>query len=288
MLAPAGVNPYALIGYRDQLRFSAFDPAEAAGRDAAWLYAALVDEGDMMRIEMPPMSGIAEIREVTSVETAGAQVWITTAGLGGDTSTRTYPSRDRVEVMFPARHPAEDGPYAGRLFAPRPYQAQPGPADSPDLTGIQAPSADRTAGAGSDRLTELEDRIASLEREVARLRGDGTAAGTGGWQASLSIGEALGRRRPDPAAPADPHGWGETAGSTGPLLDAQAGARQAIPELRASGSGGGSPRSPATSAAWPATRTRGGCGSPIRPGRCGPGGACGREPARSPATSPPR
>ena len=44
VIAPAGVNPYALIGYRDQQRFSAFDQAEAAGRDAAFIYAALVDE----------------------------------------------------------------------------------------------------------------------------------------------------------------------------------------------------------------------------------------------------
>jgi len=236
VIAPAGVSPYALIGYRDQLRFSAFDPAEAAGRDAAFVYAALVDEGDMIRIEVPPGSGLTDIREVTGVEAAGAQVRITTTSLGGEQRTDPHSGRDRVEVMIPGRHPAEDSLNAGRLFAPRPYQIRPGPAEDLELAAALARTAGPAPGQDDDRLTVLENRVAELERELGRLRGTGTPAGPADWHASLSMGEALGRHRPHPGGPGaapDPHGWGAAADSTGPLLDAQAQAQAAAPELGA-------------------------------------------------------
>src|SRR5581483_8935044 len=102
LIAPDLASPYAWISFRNQRRFSEFDPAEAAGHDAARLEASLVDAGDQVRLEVLPKSGHLEIREVTGVETSGAKVTITTRGLGGDTRDHTFAIRDRVEVLLPA------------------------------------------------------------------------------------------------------------------------------------------------------------------------------------------
>ena len=230
VIAPAGVNPYALMGYRDQQRFSEFDQAEAAGHDAAWIYAELVDVGDMVRIQAQP-GGDPEIRAVTGVETAGIRVEITTAGPGGDTRTDPYPRRDRAEVGLPVLHPAEDGPYGARLFAPRPQQIRPGPAAAGGLTAARSATASEAAGLGSDLVGELQRRVADLEREVALLRAAGTAgpgvAGDGPATAGARQREQLA------AAPAiGAAGWGPAAAGAEWLRQAQVSAGQAIAGLR--------------------------------------------------------
>jgi hypothetical protein len=211
VVAPAGVNPYALMSYRDQQRFSQFDQAEAAGHDAAWIYAELVDIGDIVRIQAQPGDG-AEIRAVTGMETAGIRVEITTAGPGADSRPHPYLRRDRVEVRLPVRHPAEDDFLGGaRLFAPRSEQIRPGSAAAEGLTATR-PATDREAiGLGSDVVADLQRRVADLEREVALLR----AAGTAG-----------------PAAAADGRVWGPAAASAERLRQAQVSAGQAIAGLR--------------------------------------------------------
>jgi len=225
-VTPDGVNPYALLSFRAQQRFSGFDQAEAAGRDAAFTYAVLVDEGDQVRIEVPPRSGRIDIREVTSVRTVGARVWISTVSLGGEERSDPYASRDRIEVMLPGWHPAEDGPDAARLFAPRPYQIRPGGAPDPVPAEAEAVAGRPEAG----QIAELAGRLAAVERELARLR-EAATAGPGTWQASLSMGEALGRARPPAPGPADPHGWGAAAGDARDLLAAQETTRQAVTGL---------------------------------------------------------
>jgi hypothetical protein len=197
LTAPTGTSPYAWMRFRDQQRFSQFDPAEAAGRDSAQIDAALTDRGDLIRARTP--SGQPELREITSTVPAGIYIHVSTTGPGGDTRTDRYRSRDRVEVMLPARHPAEDGPYAGRLFTPRPHQIQPGP--------------------DARRLSELEARVADLEEEVRRLRASGTP-GPHGRPA-----------RPAAGPRADPHGWDRAAAGTGPLRQAQAATADAVPGL---------------------------------------------------------
>jgi hypothetical protein len=210
VVAPAGVNPYALMGYRDQRRFSEFDQAEAAGHDAAWVYAELVDVGDMVCIQAQP-GGDPEIRAVTGVETAGIRVEVTTADPGGDTRTDAYLRRDRVEVRLPVRHPAEDGPYGARLFAPRPEQIRPGPAADGGLTAARPATDSEAIGLGGDLVAQLQRRVADLEREVALLRAAGTAV---------------------PAAGADGRAWGPAAASAEWLRQAQVSAGQAIAGLR--------------------------------------------------------
>jgi hypothetical protein len=217
VIAPAGINPYALMRYRDQQRFSEFDQAEAAGHDAAWMDAVLVDAGDLVRIQIEP-GGDPEIRAVTSAQAAGIRVRVTTTGPGGDTRTHPYLSRDRVEVMLPARHPAEDGPYAAQLFAPRPHQALPGPAAGSGPAAARPTTASLAAGLGGVRFAELEQRVAALERELAHLRSTGTA-GPG------SDGDG-------PARSADGHVWAPAAASAEWLRQAQASAGHAIAALR--------------------------------------------------------
>ena len=217
VIAPTGVNPYALMSYRDQQRFSQFDQAEAAGHDAAWIYAELVDVGDLVCVQAQP-GGDPEIRAVTGVETAGIRIEVTTAGPGGDTRTDPYLRRDQVEVRLPVRHPAEDGPYGARLFAPRPQKIRPGPAADGGLTAAR-PATDREAiGLGGDLVADLQRRVADLEREVALLR----AAGTAGPD---SAGDG-----PAPAVAAA--SWGPAAASAEWLRQAQVSAGQAIAGLR--------------------------------------------------------
>ena len=207
VLAPARINPYALIRYRDQQRFSLFDPAEADGRDSAPLPATLVDVGDLIRAETAPGSGQVDIREVTGVRTAGIEVHITTTGPGSGTRTRPpYQTRDRIEVMIPAWHPAEAGPYADRLFAPRPRQVQTDPA--------------------ADLISALENRVAALEREVAGLRASGTARPDDG---PTGPGAAEGSA---PGPSAGQRGWAEAAASAGQVRQALAVAAGAVPGLR--------------------------------------------------------
>ena len=218
VIAPAGVNPYAWLRYRDQQRFSAFDPAEAAGLDAAWLTVGLADIGDQVRTETAPGSGRWEIREVTGKETAGIHVQLTTTRPDGDTRTDPYRSLDRIEVMIPARHPAEDSPYAARLYAPRPAPARPGPPGGP----AQAPAGAIQAGTGAaqagsaarpddDRFAELEDRVRRLEQRLRDVEGAGAAG---------------------PAPAGDQGNWRTAAASTGPLRQALTAAGETITGLR--------------------------------------------------------
>jgi hypothetical protein len=117
LLSPWTVDPYACIPYRQRVRFTAFDAAEAAGLDAAGLPAILVDPGDRVRAQHP-CGGGPEIRKVLDVHsTGGATVMIASAGLRGSTTIQDCSARRAVDVMIPHRHPGENGPQALCLFA---------------------------------------------------------------------------------------------------------------------------------------------------------------------------
>lgn len=114
LISPGQVDPYASLRIRQRRRFGEFDAAEAGGRITAWLRAGLVDAGDFL---CSGQHNLWQIIQVTHASrTLGIFVQITADGLGS--GTWTYPADELVEVMIPARHPAEYGPQARRLFAP--------------------------------------------------------------------------------------------------------------------------------------------------------------------------
>jgi hypothetical protein len=162
LISPQDVHPYEHVRYRQEQRWPAFDVAEASGRDAAWLYAALVDRGDLIRVEQPPQSGSLETREVTDVARPdGLHVEITTAGSAGALSTQVYPGRENVEVLIPPHHPAEDGLDASRLFAPPAATS----AAAPQEAGPPSPAAQpgKSGRADGAPLSEREAREPEAE-----------------------------------------------------------------------------------------------------------------------------
>ena len=164
LIAPAGANPYALLPFRDQQRFGVFDAAEAAGGDWALLPARLAGQGDRVRVQVPGGSGLTEIREITAVHATGPLVQVTTAGDGG-LRTSTVHGRDQFQVLLPARHPAEDGRYAARLFAPLPAPPDPAPAARGPLAGIE------------DRVDHIGQHLAALQADATQRRADGRRPG---------------------------------------------------------------------------------------------------------------
>ncbi len=196
LVSPRGVNPYVWLPYRQQKRFSAFDTAEAAGRPAALLAATFVDPGDRIR------AGNGDIHEVTEVtRDSDSDAWITTTGRGGAIS-QPYGSRDLVEVIIPARHPAEDTPDATRLFA-IPSRA---PGHGPDPLPRRVPAPPARPGSSLDYLSFAEGDIGDLRRAMGFLRSQGEADGPGtrapgqpGWQASVTMTGAM-QRAQDHAA----------------------------------------------------------------------------------------
>jgi hypothetical protein len=118
LLSPWSVNPLAGLSYRQRVRFTAFDAAEAAGLDAAGLPATFVDQGDSILLAHP-CSGQPVTREVLDAHTTGgAAVIICSVDSSGRTFIREHPARDALNVMIPSHHPAEDGPQGPCLFAP--------------------------------------------------------------------------------------------------------------------------------------------------------------------------
>ena len=190
LISPQDVHPYEQVRYRQAQRWPAFDAAEASGRDAARLFAALVDRGDLIRVEQPPRSGSLQVREVTDiVRQDGLTVEITTADSTGAQSTQVLPGRETVEVLIPARHPDQDSPAARWLFAPSEVAA---PTDA-------AGTADPGQG---DRLLLMEARITELEEALLRLREDSSGPGPtpptpdrARWQTAVTGAEALQRAR---------------------------------------------------------------------------------------------
>jgi hypothetical protein len=250
LISPQDVHPYEQVRYRQQQRWPAFDAAEASGRDAARLYAALVDRGDLIRAEQPPRSGSLQVREVTDiVRQDGLTVEITTADSTGAASTQAYPAREPVEVLIPARHPAEDSPAASSLFgllaatgpAParvtagttgllEPPGAGNGEEPETDDQGDPLPSAEeyeqwpgniheppRAVNAGQEEWrAQLEARVADLEKALSRLREDG--------------GQPM--PAPDPPKAPDRSRWQAAVTSTDAIQRARDRAAHALPALR--------------------------------------------------------
>ena len=188
--APAGTSPYTGLRNRDRQRFSLFDQAEAAGQPGARLHAALVDIGDMVRAELP--GGVLDIREVTAITAGGLRLRITTEGLAADTRTDPYSSRDLIDVAVPQRHPAEDGPGAARLFAPRPYQVGPGTDGSPGQAAVAGRGAAAAGAEQPDTLAGLAARVADLERQLAGLLATAATARTRQLAAQREHGRGAG------------------------------------------------------------------------------------------------
>ena len=117
LISPHGLDPYACLPVRQRRRFGEFDAAEAVGWRTAWLPATLVDPGDFISAQD------GDILHVSDVDHGGAgsgeYVRVLADDLGGDTASKTFGHNELTEIMIPASHPAEDGPQAWRLFAPR-------------------------------------------------------------------------------------------------------------------------------------------------------------------------
>jgi hypothetical protein len=115
LISPSGVDPYGHMSIRQRRRFGEFDLAEAAGSGTAWLDAVLVDEGDFITTRR------GDILQVTRTGQAagsrGVLARIAADGISGS-GIWIYLGAAPVQVVIPARHPAEDGPQARRLFAP--------------------------------------------------------------------------------------------------------------------------------------------------------------------------
>lgn len=116
LVSPGQVDPYACLRIRQRHRFGEFDAAEADGRITARLRAGLVDAGDLICARQHDISQISQVTHACGAP--GVSVRITADSLCGSTGTWTYQACDLVEIMIPARHPAEHGPQAQRLFAP--------------------------------------------------------------------------------------------------------------------------------------------------------------------------
>ncbi len=125
LISPAGVDPFARMNRRQRLRFSEFDVAEAAGLPAARLHADLIDAGDFIVIP----GGRDDIVQVSQAAlicgAAGVSVRLLADRLGQEPDVPAcgeadllFQAADLVDVLIPARHPAEAGPQAWRLFAP--------------------------------------------------------------------------------------------------------------------------------------------------------------------------
>jgi hypothetical protein len=195
LVSPRDVNPYAWLPYREQHRSSEFDTAEASGQTAVWLQAMFLNDGDQIRTET------GDIRQIQLVTwDSESALRITTAG-PSDTSSQLADRRDWIEVMIPARHPAEATPAGARLFA--------------------LPAGPHPPAAG-DLQAHPDAEITGLRQAMTGLRGQHAApprhapAGPPGWSPAITMSQALqrgphGARQaasgpPAGAAPAQP-GW---------------------------------------------------------------------------------
>ena len=231
---PRGVNPIAWLPFRQQRRCWEFDGAEAMGLDSKVLQATYVDQGDRIR------TAAGELREVTACTWLNdKRMKIATTGPDGNPSVEEYDClSDMLEVMIPARHPAEDCPAAAQLFAIPPPEH-----------GLRDQQRAATAAAdwpgGQDAGTEAE--LAGLAATLGWVRRDGSPAGSP-WAAaplpghesgpaSITMAQALSRGSAPPgllAAVTAPGqaGWRVSVGMTGRLLQAQDPAAAAIGGLR--------------------------------------------------------
>jgi len=117
LVSPAGVDPYACMDRRQRRRFGEFDAAEAAGLDAARLPATLVDIGDFITTDdRPDLLQVSQYALVCGG--LGVSVRLIGEGLSGGTDMLVCRDTELLRVTIPARHPAEFGPQARRLFAP--------------------------------------------------------------------------------------------------------------------------------------------------------------------------
>ena len=117
LVCPAGVDPYACMDRRQRRRFGEFDAAEAAGLGAARLPASLVDIGDFITADDRP--GLLQVSQAAlACGALGVSVRLIGEGLGDGTDMLVLRETDLVQVAIAARHPAEFGPQARRLFAP--------------------------------------------------------------------------------------------------------------------------------------------------------------------------
>ena len=195
-VSPAGTSPYDGLPVRDRQRFDLFDQAEAAGRPSARLPAHLIDPGD--RLPAAPgllpdctvTSAAVSRRVVASAEgadgvfttasaSAGGVVTITAAGGPGDLpGRREFAESEPLDVALPARHPAQNGPHASRLFAARPAAAPPAHPALP-------------AAGTREQLAALTVQMQVIDRR--RLAGVPPGSPAPGW-------ERRGRRGPATAA----------------------------------------------------------------------------------------
>ena len=170
LISPRGVSPLDWLPIRQIRRFGEFDSAEATGRDSAMLPATLIDRGDHIR------TAAGEVREVIAhTDLSSASVKIATTGPGGPDSGQQYARWETVEVMIPARHPAQDSPVAGQLFAVTAPPAQ--------RTGASAASGQALAPAASlDELTGLQETLDWIRRDGAPAPGRGVPGNPGRGQ----------------------------------------------------------------------------------------------------------
>ena len=202
---PGSQVQFMHAGDRDRLRSGEFGTAQAGGRDAAHLPAALVDPGDQVRIEVPPRSGRLRVREVTGVKTSAGKVQITTVSPHGELRARTYLSSARIEVILPARHPAGNSPGSTQLQAPRPGRPRPGPGEP---AAVHAAVRDTLPGplAVYERRMRLLEAAGVLPQNPTRTPAPG---GTGRRHTAMSMGHE--RPTPPRTAPRQPGRW-RTAG----------------------------------------------------------------------------
>jgi hypothetical protein len=161
-------------------------------------------------------------------------VKIATTGPGGNQSQEYEGLSETLEVMIPARHPAEDCPAAAQLFAISP--PEPGRQDQQ-----RGAAGAATRPGGPDAGTEAE--LADLEAVLAWVGRDGSPGaavplpGRESGPASITMTEALSRGSTPTgllaadAAP-DQAGWQVSVGMTGRLQQAQDPAAAAIGGLR--------------------------------------------------------
>jgi hypothetical protein len=226
LITPRGVRPLDWLPIRQIRRFGEFDSAEATGRDSAMLPATLIDPGDHIR------TAAGEVREVVAQTDLGPEsVKIATNGPGGPDSGQQYTRWATVEVIIPARHPAQDSPAAGQLFADTPPPGRRAGASAADGQAFAAP-------ARPDELTGLQEALEWIRRDGAAAPRHGVPPipGAGSGPAPISLDEALGRRGgrhrlPAAAAMPDQAGWRVSVTMTGTMHRAQGEAAAQIGSL---------------------------------------------------------
>jgi hypothetical protein len=178
LVFPSGTRPHQGISPQDAERLRRFDDAEAAGMDRAALPARMVQAGDKVPAALPlgPGEPGAWPRAVIRAEPGpGGRVTVTVtwwdrAGIPSpyapaDEMTRAYAAGELVEVMQPARHPAQDGPAAALLFGPAPRLQL--PATRPLESG-QGMLAHRAGTAGPEGPAVLPGARVTFGAEIGR------------------------------------------------------------------------------------------------------------------------